>query len=58
MIDPAAILLVACLAAPSDAPPPPTRVARGTVAAFEIEHPGGPLARRRCGTEPARSLSA
>ena len=54
MIDPAAILLVACLAAPSDAPPPPTRVARGTVAAFEIEHPGGPLRAKalRDGTSP------
>jgi hypothetical protein len=53
MIDPAAILLAACLAAPSDSPPP-TRVARGTVAAFEIEHAAGPLRAKalRDGTSP------
>lgn len=55
MIDLAAILLSACLAAPIDATPaPPTRIARGTVAAFEIEHPGGPLRAKalRDGTSP------
>lgn len=44
MIDSAAILLAACLVAPGEvASDPPTRVARGTIAAFEVEHPAGPL---------------
>lgn len=44
MIDPAAILLAACLVARGEEPStPPTRVARGTIAAFEIEHAAGPL---------------
>lgn len=44
MIEPAAILLVACLATSGvDSEGAPTRVARGTIAAFEIEHAAGPL---------------
>ena len=42
MIDPTAIVLAASLAIAGD-PSPPTRVARGTIATFEVDHPAGPL---------------